>query len=217
MVSAALIVLATILWWPPSLPARGMASSLPAWGSGLRRPVRASVRRACELEWVEALAAEVRAGRDPFSALVASASTLSIPVSPQAVAAARGGGDVVAALRRDGVRSDLVRGVAACWSVAEGSGAGLAASLATLADSARESERIRRDLRAGLAEPRATAVVLAGLPALGLFLGAMLGADPLGWLLGSLPGFCVLTAGVFFEVVGALWAWRIASSLEADL
>jgi len=217
MLNAALVLLAVMLWWPPSLAPVAKASWIRGWASGLRRPIRASLRRACELEWVDALAAEVRAGRDPFSALVASTSALPVPVSPQAVAAARSGGDVVAALRRDGARSDLVRGVAACWSVAEGSGAGLAASLATLADAARESERIRRDLRAGLAEPRATAVVLAGLPALGLFLGSMLGADPLGWLLGSLPGFAVLAAGVSFEIAGALWAWRITASLVADL
>jgi tight adherence protein B len=110
-----------------------------------------------------------------------------------------------------------VRAVAACWEVAHGSGAGLAASLSALADASRESERVRRDLRAGLAEPRATAVVLAGLPVVGLGLGAGLGADPFAWLLGTGAGVVVLALGILLEVVGVAWSWRIVSSLEADL
>ncbi len=208
---ALLSVLAVLLVWPPSLPMLGRA-----WPRARPvRPQRESARRAAELEWVEALGAEVRAGRDPSSALVAASS--SVPVCPRALAAARGGGSVVAALRLDGARSDLVRGVAACWEVAEGSGAGLAASLATLADAARETERVRRELQAGLAEPRATAVVLTALPLVGLALGSMLGADPLRWLLGSSAGLLVLGAGLVLEAAGAAWVWRITSSLESDL
>lgn len=186
-------------------------------------PRGAGDRRAAELEWVEGLAAELSAGRDPVSALVAASagSSRSSPaaatVCPHAVAAARSGADVAPALHVDGARSELVRGVAACWEVAAGSGAGLAASLVVLADAARETERVRHELRAGLAEPRATAVVLAALPALGLFLGSMLGAEPLRWLVGSRFGLLVLLAGLVLEGVGAWWAWRIAASLEAQL
>jgi tight adherence protein B len=133
------------------------------------------------------------------------------------VAAARAGADVGPALLADGARSETLRGVAACWEVASGSGAGLGASLTVLADAARETERVRRELQAGLAEPRATAVVLAMLPGLGLLLGSMLGADPLHWLLGSRLGPVVLVAGLALEAVGAWWAWRIAASLEAQL
>ena len=86
-----------------------------------------------------------------------------------------------------------------------------------LADAARETERVRRELQAGLAEPRATAVVLAALPALGLLLGSMLGADPVHWLLSSRLGVLVLVTGLALEAVGAWWAWRIASSLESQL
>jgi tight adherence protein B len=120
-------------------------------------------------------------------------------------------------LRADPRSSDLLRGVAACWDVAAGSGAGLASSLTTLADSAREAERARYELRAGLAEPRATAVVLACLPLLGLALGTVLGADPVSWLLGSATGAAVLASGLLLEAVGAWWAWRIASSLESSV
>ena len=184
----------------------------PAW-----RPGQAATRRAAELEWTESLVAELRAGADPIGALVASASAAPRPVVPCALAAARSSGNVAGALATDAASSELLRGVAACWAVAEGSGAGLSAALVSLTDSARAAERVRRELHAGLAEPRATALVLAGLPLLGLVMGTALGADPLAWLLGTVAGRAVLGLGVVFEAVGAWWAWRIASRLEAQL
>jgi tight adherence protein B len=215
LIAAVAVVLVVLLAVPGAPAARRRAlGAAPRW----RRPVPASERRRAELEWVEALAAETRAGRDPASAVVAAAAT-PLPSSAvvAATAAARSGGDVALALRTDASASDLVRAVAACWEVAHGSGAGLAASLTALADAARESERVRRDLRAGLAEPRATALVLAGLPIVGLGLGASLGADPFSWLLGTGVGVAVLVAGVALEAMGAFWSWRIVTSLEADL
>lgn len=204
-----LAAVAVLLVWPPRVV-------VPSWLRGLPERLGAPSRpsRTDDLAWVEALVAELGGGRDPAGALIAA--SVSNPVSPQAVAVARTGGDIAAALRAS-ARTPLVCGVAACWEVAQGSGTGLAASLATLADAARETERVRGELRAGLAEPRATALVLAALPAVGLMLGSALGADPLRWLLGSTPGRLVLAAGVVLEAVGAWWSWRITSSLEAAL
>ena len=211
---AVLAAVAALLAWPPGLPVRAPVPRLrmTPW-----RPGGAAARRGAELEWLEACVAELRAGGEPLAALVLSASSVGRPVVPAACAAVRAGGDVVAALRADAGGSELLRGVAACWEVAHDSGAGLAEALLTLADSARETERARRELHAGLAEPRATAVVLAALPVLGLLLGALLGADPVSWLLGSPSGLAVLGLGVGFEVLGASWAWRIAVSLEGEL
>jgi len=204
-----LAVAAALLVWPPRVEVPGAIvrrvaqTRLPSWRA-----------EPDELAWVEALVAELSGGRDPASALVAASSATS--TCPAAVAAARTGGDVAAALRTS-ARSPLARGVAACWEVAQGSGTGLAASLATLADAARETERVRAELRTGLAEPRATAVVLAALPLLGLLLGTALGAEPVDWLLGSVPGRIVLLAGLALEGLGAWWSWRITVSLEAAL
>ncbi|MFN8168321.1 MAG: type II secretion system F family protein [Candidatus Nanopelagicales bacterium] len=207
-------VLAVLVLRPPSLPPRapGLVSRVPRW-----RPGAAAARRSAELEWLEAFVAELRAGGDPRAALVLSAVSLGGAVVPTAVVAARSGADVGAALIHDAEGSELLRGVSACWEVAEGSGAGLADALLTLADAARATERVRRELQAGLAEPRATALVLACLPLLGLLLGVLLGADPVSWLLGSAPGRVVLVAGAGLEVLGAWWAWRIAVRLEAEL
>lgn len=186
-------------WQLPRLPRRGAAAA----------------RRTAELEWLDALTAELVAGSDPASSLVAVAA--SVAVCPHAVAAARSGGDVARALAADGARSPTVRATAACWEVASGSGAGLAASLSVLADAARDDERVRAELEAGVAEPRATALVLALLPAVGMLLGAALGAAPLAWLLGAPLGRAVLLVGLALEAAGAAWAWRIAASLEDAL
>jgi tight adherence protein B len=208
--AVALVVVA--LTKPPQIPVRHRRFQ---WVMTSR--ATSSARRGAEIEWVEALAAELRAGRDPWASLLAADSSTTSVVNAAATAAAGTSGDVGAALRVDPRSSDLLRGVAACWDVAAGSGAGLASSLTTLADSAREAERARHELRAGLAEPRATAVVLACLPLLGLALGTVLGADPVSWLLGSATGAVVLAAGLLLEAVGAWWAWRIASSLESSV
>lgn len=185
----------------------------------LARPRRgrraAAARRTAELEWLDALTAELVAGSDPASALASVVASDS--VCPRARAAARTGGDVARALVADGAASPALRSAAACWEVAAGSGAGLAASLAVLADAARDDERVRAELEAGVAEPRATALVLALLPVVGIALGAGLGAQPLAWLLGAPLGRVVLLVGLALEAAGAVWAWRIATSLEDGL
>jgi len=205
-------LVAVVVALPPRIPLRHRRFR---WVMAAR--ATPSTRRATEIEWVEALAAELRAGRDPWASVLAADRSTTSLVNAAATAAARTSGNVASALRADPRASDLLRGVAACWDVAAGSGAGLARSLTTLADSAREAERARHELRAGLAEPRATAVVLACLPLLGLALGTVLGADPVSWLLGSATGAVVLTMGLLLEAVGAWWAWRIASSLESSV
>lgn len=214
---ALLAACAVLALRPPvrlSSRASAAAGRLSAWRPPVRRRTSAT-RRTAELEWLDALAAELAAGSDPLAALAIVPG--SAVVCPSALAAARGGGDVGRALVVDGERSPTVRAAAACWEVAAASGAGLASSLTVLADAARESERVRAELEAGLAEPRATALVLAFLPLLGVGLGAALGAEPLPWLLGSAVGRLALLAGLALEVAGAGWSWRIATSLESSL
>lgn len=210
VLAAAFVVL---LRPPMAAPAarRGWRLAAPA-----RRGRRAAAaRRTAELEWLDALTAELVAGSDPASALASVVASES--VCPHAMAAARTGGDVARALVADGAASPALRSAASCWEVAAGSGAGLAASLAVLADAARDDERVRAELEAGVAEPRATALVLALLPVVGIALGAGLGAQPLAWLLGAPLGRVVLLVGLALEAVGAVWAWRIATSLEDGL
>ncbi|MEU3555274.1 type II secretion system F family protein [Streptomyces fragilis] len=168
-----------------------------------------------------ALAGEVRAGRQPGEALTLvlrgqGGGVLDGALAP-AVAAARFGGDVATALtgasRAPGAEG--LRGLAACWRVAVDRGAGLADGLERL-DAALRSERDRRaDLRSQLAGARATTVMLAGLPVLGLLLGTAMGADPLRILLHTGAGLACLAVGGVLEAAGVWWASRIVRGAEA--
>ncbi|MCL6673525.1 type II secretion system F family protein [Streptomyces panaciradicis] len=166
-----------------------------------------------------ALAGEVRAGRQPGEALLQAARDSGGLGDAQAtvLAAARFGGDVPGALavaaRQPGAEGLL--GLAACWRVAVDQGAGLAAGLDRLEAALRAERDQRADLQAQLAGARSTALMLAGLPVLGLGLGSALGADPLHVLLHTGAGLGCLLVGGVLEGLGMWWAMRIVRGAEA--
>ncbi|WP_031482624.1 type II secretion system F family protein [Streptomyces bicolor] len=165
------------------------------------------------------LAGEVRAGRQPGEALLRAAWDSGGLGEAQAavLAAARFGGDVPGALasgaRQSGAEGLL--GLAACWRVAVDQGAGLAAGLERLEGALRAQRDQRADLRAQLAGARSTVAMLAGLPVLGLLLGAAMGADPLHVLLHTGAGLGCLVVGGGLEGLGMWWALRIVRRAEA--
>ena len=184
-----------------------------SWGPAAtrrRRSERSRVIRA-----VAALASELEAGQPPSVALIRSGGEPSC--WPAAAAAARHGGDVTDALKRDASHTPICGPLAACWQVGERSGAGLAAAVGRLAASARSAEEARSTLEGQLAVPRATARMLAGLPAVGIGFGLLLGADPVGWLTGTPAGRLCLAAGVAMVAVGLWWTARIAAAVERHL
>lgn len=178
----------------------------------IHRPSRDLVPGLCA-----ALAAELRAGAPPDAALREAAERY--PVVPRGAAAARLGADVATALQRDAqrARSPALLGLAACWRVAGTTGAGLAEGVEQVAATALGEERVRQDLAAELAAPRATSRVLMLLPLVGLGLGELLGAAPIAWLLGSPAGRACLAIGVLLMAAGALWSHRmIATAVPAE-
>ncbi|MDX3456169.1 type II secretion system F family protein [Streptomyces sp. ME02-8801-2C] len=207
------------------------ASVVPAVVGAAGVPLLRRVRRAGEVRHARerrgdevialcaALAGEVRAGRQPGEALLRAARDSGGLGEAQAsvLAAARFGGDVPGALagaaRQPGAEGLL--GLAACWRVAVDQGAGLAAGLDRLEGALRADRDQRADLRAQLAGARSTAVMLAGLPVLGLALGTALGADPLQVLLHTGAGLGCLLVGGVLEGVGLWWALRIVRGAEA--
>ncbi|MEU0738641.1 type II secretion system F family protein [Streptomyces sp. NPDC006134] len=183
------------------------------------RARRARERRAdAVIALCGAIAGEVRAGRQPGEALVYAARDGEGLGDGQAavLAAARFGGDVPGALARAAREPGAagLLGLAACWRVAVDRGAGLAAGLDRLEGALRAERDQRADLRAQVAGARATAVMLAGLPALGLLLGTALGADPLRVLLHTGAGLGCLLAGAVLEGLGMWWAMRIVRGAE---
>lgn len=176
-------------------------------------------RRAAEvIALCGSLAGEVRAGRQPGEALRAAAGGGLGHGETRAgvLAAARFGGDVPGSLeeaaREPGAQGLL--GLAACWRVAVDRGAGLAAGLERLEGALRAERDQRADLRAQLAGARSTAVMLAGLPVLGLLMGSALGAAPLRVLLHTGAGLGCLVVGGVLEGAGVWWALRIMKGAE---
>lgn len=200
----------------PAAAARGVLGRGVAWLPRPRHRAAADPARAIAL--LEAFAAELRAGRAVGVALGRAAES-DAGLVRAALGTVRLGGDVAVALEQDAARNraPVLRRFAACWRVGEGTGAGLADAVDRLVQATREAERTRLELRARTAEPRATMRVLAALPAAGVALGALLGADTLGWLFGTVAGRGLLVAGIGLDLLGLLWARRIVASVEATL
>ena len=154
-----------------------------------------------------ALAGELVAGGRPDAALAAAAAagpSYAALFAPAAAVAAAGG-DVPAVLGRE---ADTA-GLAAAWTLAEQAGAPLAAVVERVAADLDALEEQRRAVLVALAGPRSSAAVLAGLPALGLLLGAAMGGRPLAFLVGSPAGVGVGAAGLLLDLLGLWWMRRI--------
>lgn len=195
-------------------PDRSSALLRRRWNdpTGRREAAR---RRAAVIELCAALGAELRSGATARDALIAAARDLAAVEHLAAVAAAPHG-DVAQALRETASQSGGagMRQLAACWQVSERSGSGLAPSVSRLAATLRDEEQVRREVAAQLAGPRATAVLLALLPAFGLAMGNALGADPLAVLVGTPLGRGCLLLGLLLEAAGLLWTARITRGAE---
>ncbi|WP_438490507.1 type II secretion system F family protein [Streptomyces sp. S186] len=183
------------------------------WLAGQARR-RAAERRSVEvIRFCRAVAAELRAGRQPDRALVAAGAPGLGEAGPAVLAAARYGGDVPGALRAAARQpgAEGLTGAAACWQAAVEGGAGLARGLERIAAGLAAQRDQREELRAQLAGPRATALMLALLPVGGLLMGGALGADPLGVLLHTPAGWGCLAVGGLLEWGGVAWTARIVA------
>jgi tight adherence protein B len=169
-------------------------------------------------EALAVLAGELRAGRTPEDSLD-RASRVAVGPTRQALAgaaaAARVGGVPHEVLLRgadSSAVSGLLRGLAACWQVCQGTGSSLASAVDRLEDALRE-EAVRRDVvQSELAGPRATAALLAGLPVVGTLMAAGLGAHPLHVLLHTTVGVACLTVGLALDLLGLWWTGRIVAA-----
>ncbi len=221
LILAALLAAASA--WLVMRPARRSSRS-----TSLAHPVADRIRRrlathrqaprwrAATREALAEIVADLRAGQPVTRAAERAFATDSGEIAPRTLASIRWGGDVVAALREDSraIGRPLLAGAAACWSVAEASGAGLADALDRIVQQDRKAEEVRRQLGAHLAAPRATARMLAVLPLLGIALGFAIGGDPLGWLLGTPLGWGCLAVGVGLTAIGLAWTSHIATRTE---
>lgn len=190
----------------------------PPWSRGRRRagPDPAALLGAV----VTGVAAEVRAGRSPADAW---RLVLGVPVGADGVPAAA---DVLAAIapgrpgrRRGGPETAVVRrrvsGVLAAGRLAAELGAPTAGVLEECARALAADADAETAVRAALAGPRQTTALLTWLPALGVALGALLGADPLGTLLGGGAGTAAGVGGAVLTLLGRRWTGRMVADARA--
>jgi tight adherence protein B len=93
-------------------------------------------------------------------------------------------------------------------------GMALAAVLDRVAADLHAEREHRRTVETVLAGPRASALLLAGLPLVGIALGAAMGARPLSVLTATLGGQLLCLVGVLLDVAGLLWMRRLLSRAE---
>ena len=188
-----------------------------------RRRAVASARRAEESSALQGalsvLVGELRVGAHPIAAFETSASEVDGPVAArlgEVAARARLGADVGAGLRDVAAQSMLPgqwERLAVCWQLAQAHGLAIASLMGTAHRDVVERDRYASRVRAGVAGARATAVILAGLPLLGIGLGELIGADPVRFLLSGGAGGWLLVVGVVLACCGLAWSDRITNGV----
>lgn len=165
-----------------------------------------------------ALAAELRAGAAPPAALLAVASSGTPLASALRAAAARsqGGSSAGRALRDTAAAVDVpeLGWVGSAFEALETSGAAVAGVLDRLGEALDARAAAAERLRAHLAGPRATAVLLTGLPLLGVGLGQVSGANPLALLVGRPAGWVLGGAAAVLDATGLWWSRRIVKGVS---
>jgi tight adherence protein B len=189
--------------------------------AGRRRRAVLSARRAAESDALQAalsvLVGELRVGAHPIAAFETAASEVDGPVAAklnEVAARARLGADVGAGLRDVAAQSMLpAQGerLAVCWQLAQTHGLAIATLMRTAHRDIVERDRYASRVSAGMAGARATAVILAGLPLLGIGLGELIGADPVRFLLSGGSGGWLLVIGVVLACCGLAWSDRITN------
>jgi tight adherence protein B len=214
--SAVAVAVAATLSTPMVAVLAGVAAHVGARSWVAARGERIQEGRLVGLaEGLGALTAELRAGRalgSATSAAVAAcgndesgralARAVRVPQSgfrPHGAAAAGPDDPVISAVDR----------ISAAVLLSTRTGCSLADVLAAVHDDLRARRRHRQELGAATAAPRASAMLLAGLPLLGLAMGSGIGADPWHVLTSTAAGQVLLVAGVAFELAGLAWSRRL--------
>ncbi len=175
----------------------------------VRRRTRAAGRLVPEIAF--AISAELRAGSAPVNALQRAIESLEPGLVGQLSAAGAGElsqSDVLRRLAGEHAAPGLGR-IAAVWEMSQQGGVAVAAVMERLGEALDAELAAQEQLDAVLAGPRATALLLAALPLLGIGLGQAVGADPLRLLVYRPLGWGLCAAAGILDFVGVLWTRRI--------
>jgi len=125
----------------------------------------------------------------------------------------RGGRHAEAVAQATGAGGEAARVLSAVIAVADESGTPLAQAMWTLSQSLRERIVVEADIDAISRAPKQTAVLLMGLPPLGLTMAWLLGVNAVSFLLGSALGLFSLLLALLLYALAWWWMRRLVSQL----
>jgi tight adherence protein B len=203
MSAAAAAILSTPL--VAGLAAVGAFLGARAWVA--RQRDRQVARRLQSLtEALGALAADLRSGRSFPAATQAAVAACADPETATALARALRSPGSAPPAGEDGELTAALDRVSAGVLLSARTGCSLAAVTAAVEDDLRARHRLRLELRTATAGPRASAMLLAGLPLLGLAMGSGVGADPWRVLTTTATGQVLMIVGIALELAGLYWS-----------
>jgi tight adherence protein B len=187
-----------------------------------RRRSRRGMDESRQLETaIDVLVGELRVGAHPAHAFAVAADEAAEPVAGacRAVAArARLGADVAAGLRNVAETSALPAHwdrLAVCWQLAGEHGLAMSTLMRAGQRDIAERQRFSGQVRSAMAGARATAAILASLPALSVLMGQLIGAHPMAFLLGGRAGGWLLVVGTMLVCGGLLWSDHITDRVAS--
>lgn len=220
-VLGSVLLFASIGWGPLVAAAAAVLAATVAERRRRRKRRLAAHRERNELAAaLEVLVSELRVGSHPVRAfeVAAAESGGAVGAALRAVSArAVLGADVPGGLRSVAGssinRADWTR-LAGFWELATEHGLAISDLMRAAHLDMVERQRFSARVDAGMAGARATAVILAGLPVLGVAMGQLIGAAPLNFLTGPGAGGWFLLTGVALVCGGLRWADRITERAE---
>jgi tight adherence protein B len=221
MTAVVLAVAATLLPLPVVIAVSLVVATVLLRRRGRRRDQQRCAEAVTLQGALEVLVGELRVGAHPVAAFDVAAREAGGPVGAalhEVASRARLGADVPDGLRSAAIRSALPaywERIAICWELAQSHGLAIGALMRTAQLDIAARQRYSSRVKAGMSGARTTASVLAGLPALGVGLGQLIGAQPLAFLLSGGAGGWLLVIGLTLACVGLLWSDRITSGVSA--
>ncbi|MBM7051970.1 hypothetical protein [Rothia sp. ZJ1223] len=104
--------------------------------------------------------------------------------------------------------------ILACWHMSARTGAPLQVLCENLAAHCENDTDAFEARVSALSGPKTTGSILSWLPLLGLGLGMLMGTNPLGFLMGSLPGFVLGGIGCGLALYGRRWTQKLVTRAE---
>jgi len=210
------LTLAALLLTGP-LPKLAIRPRIPIPNTFLKQKVKTKMSFEEELQFVFNLKSQLHAGVNQPDALrfaIGRSPEFAFMNTRQALTSEA---NLLSALHKDASQHTFLANCANLIEISSNSGSSINGALTQIAQTLINRRKQEQLISTELASTKATVVVLAGLPIMGLGMGLILGADSISWLLGSMAGRVCLVIGLGLEVVGWLWIKRLLNRALADV